>query len=186
MHKCRDIAAIRNSIKFQASALIALIQICCGMFGDHRGVPNHVWKGAALQVGGERMRMPDPTQAPGGQGEAMTTEQAAEQANRQAMPVVATAPMKAVAVVITRLRSDATFDEALVFVHEMCNALDVSTSMFVAALGLGHSLIVRWPDWRLGLAMGLSLAFKLTRSVAAPTRPWRVPLTTSAVTSARS
>ena len=85
------------------------------------------------------------------------------------MPVSANAPTKGVAVAITRLRSDATFDDALVFVHEMYTALDISTSMLVAALGLGQSLIVRWSDWRLGLAMGLSLVFKLTRSVAAPT-----------------
>ena len=101
----------------------------------------------------------------------MASQQAAEQANRQAMPVAATAPMRAVAVVITRLRSDATFHEALVFVHEMCNALDISTSVLVAALALGQYLIMCWPDWRLGLAMGLSLVLKLTRSVAAPTRP---------------
>ena len=90
----------------------------------------------------------------------MTSQQAAAQANMQAMPMGATAPMRAVAVAITRLRPDATFHEALVFVHEMCNALDISTSMLVAALGLGQSLIVRWSDWRLGLAMGLSLVFK--------------------------
>ena len=83
----------------------------------------------------------------------------------------ATAPMRTVAVAITRLRSDATFHDALVFVNEMCQALDISTSILVAALGLGQSLIVRWSDWRLGLAMGLSLVFKLTRSVAAPTHP---------------
>ena len=101
----------------------------------------------------------------------MTSQQAAEQANRQAIPVGATAPMRTVAVAITRLRSDATFHEALVFVHEMCHSLDISTSMLVAALGLGQSLIVRWSDWRLGLAMGLSLVFKITRSVATPMRP---------------
>ena len=106
----------------------------------------------------------------------MTTQQAAEQANGQAMPLRATAPMRAVAVAITRLRLDAIFHEALVFVREMCNALDISTSMLVAALGLGQSLIVRWSAWRLGLAIGLSLVFKLTRSVAAPPRPPRVPL----------
>ena len=100
----------------------------------------------------------------------MTSQQAAAQANMQAMPIGATAPMRAVAVAITRLRPDATFHGALVFVHEMCNALDLSTSMLVAALALGQSLIVRWPDWRLGLAMGLSLVFKITRSVAALTR----------------
>jgi len=99
----------------------------------------------------------------------MSSQQAAEQANMQAMPVGATAPMRTVAVAISRLRPDATFHEALVFVHEMCHALGISTSMLVAALGLGQSLIVRWSDWRLGLAMGLSLVFKLTRSVAAPT-----------------
>ena len=101
----------------------------------------------------------------------MTSQQAAAQANMQAMPIGATAPMRAVAVAITRLRPDATFHGALVFVHEMCNVLDLSTSMLVAALGLGQSLIVRWSDWRLGLAMGLSLVFKITRSVAAPIRP---------------
>ena len=101
----------------------------------------------------------------------MSSQQAAGQANRQAMPVGATAPMRTVAVAISRLRPDATFYDALVFVHEMCHALDISTSMLVAALGLGQSLIVRWSDWRLGLAMGLSLVFKLTRSVAAPTHP---------------
>ena len=100
----------------------------------------------------------------------MTSQQAAEQTDRQVISVGETAPMRAVAVAITRLRSDATFHEALVFVREMCNALDISTSMLVAALGLGQSLIVRWPDWRLGLAMGLSLVFKITRSVAALTR----------------
>ena len=83
------------------------------------------------------------------------------------MPVSANAPTKGVAVAITRLRSDATFDDALVFVHEMYTALNISTSMLIAALGLGQSLIMRWSDWRLGLAMGLSLVFKLTRSLLA-------------------
>ena len=115
--------------------------------------------------------MPDPTEAPGGPGQVMTSQQAAEQTNRQVISVGETAPMRAVAVAIIRLRSDATFHEALVFIHEMCNALDISTSVLVAALALGQYLIVCWPDWRLGLAMGLSLVLKLTRSVAAPARP---------------
>ena len=71
------------------------------------------------------------------------------------------APCLAIAMALAVLRTDAAVLDITTYVRTLWARLGLCSQDIVAMMWLGQRLVLRWHDWRLGLAIGLALGLKI-------------------------
>ena len=99
-----------------------------------------------------------------------------DDARRRNAMTVAPAPCLAIARALAVLRTDAGVPDVTTYVRTLWARLGLCSRDIVGMMWLGQRLVLRWHDWRLGLAIGRVLALKnavtFTHTTTSLMCPW--------------